>query len=213
MTKAELVNLSLTKLGVSLITRLGDATIPASQYADQIYQPTLERILREYHWSFATEEVSLAMLPERKLQNWAYSYSLPNNFIRIISLVSNAIGITHNQFKRTGNTIHTNFDPVILHYIHSDIQPGDMDPDFREAFVVLLAAELAKPLIQSDQLAKSLMEEYITIHLHKAKTSDARETESNENHGIFNSIRTSPLNAVRYIRSSTNIGGGSSFTG
>ena len=180
--------------------RLGDATIPASHFGEILYGPTLERVLREFPWSFATREVSLAQLPKKETANWDYSYALPAGFTRLLELQSDNVNLPYEQFYRTGKKLHCNVAPARLKYITTDLVPSDFDPDFREAFVALLASELATPLLQSPELAQSLKEEYLSVALPKAKTVDAREVDSRENHGPYEAIQRSPLIQSRFIR-------------
>lgn len=204
MTETEIVNLALAKLGASLIVRLGDASIPGSHFGKLLYLPTLGRVLREFHWSFATREASLAQLPERETAHWLYSYALPPKFVRLLELQSDHLYLPHNEFSRTGKHLHCNVSPARLKYITSDLVPDDFDADFREAFVVLLASEMATPLLQSPQLGQTLLQEYLTAALPNAKAIDARETQSRENHGPYRAIAESPLVQSRFFRSGNN---------
>lgn len=205
MTKTEVANLALSRLGASLIVRLGDETLPGSEQADLLYTPTLEEVLREFPWSFAEREESLAQLPTAETEHFDYSYSLPAGCVRLLNIQTEYRENPINDFRRTGGKLHCNVSPARISYITSDLEPDDYDPDFREAFVVLLASNLAKPLLQSPQMAQALKEEYLTVSLPKAKTNDARETDSRENHGIIQSLRTSPLLASRFRRSTSSV--------
>ena len=200
MTKTEIVNLALSKLGATLIARLGDAALPGSHHGRLLYQPTLERVLRDFPWSFATREESLARLPAALVSRYTYSFALPADFIRIGTLPETGGHIRNEDFTRAGQAIHTNKTTALLQYVHSSVEPDDFDPDFRDAFVTLLAAELATPLLQSPQLTQTLMQEYLGVSLPKAKSIDSRETESNENHGPYRAINSSPLCNSRFIR-------------
>ncbi len=200
MTRTEVANLALNKLGVGLIASIGDSSIPESNRVNLLFLPTLKRVLRDHQWSFAEAEIDLAQLPEAQNSNYEYTYSLPSCFVRLISLKTEYREISHDNFSRTGGHIHTDIAPVRIRYITHDIEPDYWEPDFMEAFATLLASELAKPLLQSDQMKQALLQEYLSVHLPKAKTVDSRETQSNENNGLFDSIRRSPLNQLRRLR-------------
>lgn len=200
MTNVEVVNLALAKLGASLILRLGDTSIPGSHFGALLYQPTLERALRDFPWSFAKREKLLAQLPAKLTERWNYSYSLPAGFIRLLRLLDKN-GRANESFSRTGRELHCDLTPATLEFITGQIEPDDMDVDFREAFVTLLASELATPLLQSPQLAKSMMGEYLDVALPKAKAVDARETDSRENNTAYDAIARSPLVQSRHRNS------------
>lgn len=200
MTKIDIVNLSLAKLGASLISRLGDDSLPASHFGDLLYQPTLERVLRDFPWSLATKESTLALLPVKETTNWDYTYALPRDCVRVLELVSGNENIPNEMFSKTGNRLHADIEDVVLKYVSSDVDPVIFDPDFREALVTILAAELANPIIQDPLKAQALMQEYTSISLPKAKAVDARETGSRENNGTFRSISQSPTVRARFLR-------------
>lgn len=58
MTQLEIANLALRKLGEAKITAL-NATTPAAQAASDLYQPTLDALLRKYRWNFARKSAFL----------------------------------------------------------------------------------------------------------------------------------------------------------
>lgn len=58
MTQLEIANLALRKLGEAKITAL-NATTPAAQAVSDLYQPTLDELLRAYRWNFARKSAML----------------------------------------------------------------------------------------------------------------------------------------------------------
>ena len=58
MTQLEITNLALRKLGEPKITAM-NATTPAAQAATDLYQPTLDSLVRKYRWNFARKSVVL----------------------------------------------------------------------------------------------------------------------------------------------------------
>lgn len=200
MTKTQIVNLAISKLGGSLVSSLGEPSIPGSHHGQLLYEPTLERVLREFPWDFASRETSLAQLPTKGTINWDYSYSLPSDIARILRLQSNTEGSREEEFARTGSSLHCNISPAVLHYVSNDVEPNDFDSDFQNAFVTLLASELATPLMQSPELAAAMKAQYRDEALPQAKASDARETRSNENHGPYKAISESPMIQARFRR-------------
>jgi|DEB0MinimDraft_10_1074344.scaffolds.fasta_scaffold01213_6 hypothetical protein len=200
MTKTEVANLALSRLGASLIIRLGDDTLPGSKEADLLYEPTLEEVLREFPWSFAEREADLAQLSTAETAHFNYSFQLPADCVRFLTLQTDYRDLPKNEFRRTGSKIHCDASTARVSYITSDLEPDDYDPDFRNAFVTLLASNLATPLLQSPNMAQALKDEYFRVALPKAKTVDGRETDAKENHGIAKSITTSPFVQARYVR-------------
>lgn len=202
MTTTEIVNLALSKLGSSLISSLGDETVPGSKHGDLLYMPMLNRILREFPWSFATREATLAQLPAATSTDWDYSYTLPSDSVRLLKVKGTEKDSKEENFARHGNTLHAKITPVVVEYITNNIEPDDFDGDFQDAFVTLLASELAAPVKQSVQLGQAMREEYLTITLPKAKATDSREVGANENAGPYKAISKSPIIQSRFWRRS-----------
>jgi len=199
MTRVECLNLALAKLGVGLVVSMGDATLPASQFGGILYQPTLDRVLRDFPWCFAEREIALALTGESpENAHWAFTYLLPEDCARVVAIKGATEETNQDRFRRQGRKLHCNESQAVLVYITNKIEPDDMDPDFRDAFVTLLASELAGPVIQDPRLAATLLEHYETVARPKAERNDGRENASRENAGIAVSIARSPLIRRRF---------------
>lgn len=199
MTRVELLNLSLARLGVGLVVSMGDAALPASQFGGLLYQPTLDRALRDFPWCFAEREIALAETgdsPENA--HFRHTYVLPSDCVRIVAIKGPTEALNAEFFRKQGRKLHCNEDAAVLVYITNLVEPDDMEPDFRDAFVTLLASELAGPLIQDPRLAASLLEHYETVARPKAERNDGRENASRENAGLAHSIARSPLIQRRF---------------
>lgn len=58
MNQLEITNLALRKLGEAKVSALNAAT-PAAQAAADLYQPTLDALVRKYRWNFARKSATL----------------------------------------------------------------------------------------------------------------------------------------------------------
>lgn len=198
MTNTEIANLSMLKLGASLISSLGDAEIPGSHYAGLLFGPTRDDCLREFQWPFAEVSAFLALKATGEHEFFEYTYQMPSDCVRIIHLLGESRWMNIEEFARQGQEVHSDKKNLKITYISNAVEPGDWDPDFREAFNVLLASRLAVPLLQAPRLKQALTEEYEAVALPKAMAAAAREVASRENSGPMKAIRRSPLNQVRW---------------
>lgn len=194
MTKVEVVNLAIAKLGGSLVVTLGDSSIPGSHFGGLLYQPTLDQVLRTFPWEFATDEAALALTgatPESP--HWNFTYLLPARCVRLRAILGPRPELPVDRFARRRRKIHCDVEGARASFVANDLAPDELDPDFLEAFVTLLASKLATPLLQDPRLAAAMLDHYETTALPVAKTHDARESASGENAGTARAIMTSPL--------------------
>lgn len=89
MTQLEIANLALRKLGEAKITAL-NATTPAAQAVSDLYQPTLDELLRAYRWNFARKSAFLEPM-------WVAATSVFLDSPGIIGVNKNAHGLVAGQ--------------------------------------------------------------------------------------------------------------------
>lgn len=80
LTKTEVANLALSKLGVShvLVDFDSDPSNPAKILRRQ-YRTALSSVIEYHEWSFATRYQALALVQEYPAPNWAFAYALPSD--------------------------------------------------------------------------------------------------------------------------------------
>ena len=75
---------ALIKLGARPIVSFNENTAEA-EVASQLYTSVRDAMLSAYPWRFATSQSELARLAENPKADYAYSYQLPNDFLRVLS--------------------------------------------------------------------------------------------------------------------------------
>ncbi len=165
MTKIELINIALGRLGESPIQSLDEGSVPA-RAAAIVYDPARKSALRDYPWSFALKEADLARYEVCDSAFFAYSFALPFDCLRVIAVHGSA------EYEVAGMTFYTNTPKVRLKYIADVDDTGLFDSKFAEAFSYKLASELAMPVKGSAELMASYNNAYTTLAQDSAVKSE-----------------------------------------
>ncbi len=85
LTDIELSARALIKLGARPIVSFADGSAE-SEIALLLFAPTRDGLLSSYAWSFATIQTALTPLPSPPIADFQYSYDIPNDALRILSI-------------------------------------------------------------------------------------------------------------------------------
>ena len=178
----EVANRALTKLGAARITALSDDNKQA-RAINSCYDVLLDAELRTNRWTFAIKRVELPADADAPLYGFAYSYTLPSDFLRLdlindmypdVSLDS-YIGADPADYQVENNKILTIYSaPLKVRYGARVSDPQQWDALFIEAFACRLAAEICEDLTQSTPKRQLAWNEYQRA-LSMAKRANAIE--------------------------------------
>lgn len=172
MTQIEICNMALTLLGQDRIVSLAEDNENVRKL-NAVYDPLLKEVLRAHPWNCATKRISLAMLAEVPVYEYAYTFQLPADYLKKVK-VSN--GTTYiEDFKIERNKLLANESTVYLKYIFNNTDPSSYDSAFASAFAARLAAELAFPITKNPNVSQIMMAAY-TGKISQAKALDAQES-------------------------------------
>ena len=173
MSKIEIINKALGMLGANQIKSLDDKTLEA-EAGTKMYQSSLDSILAETDWTFATKR-SLLSLAEDKKPAWGEGnyFELPNDLIKIIDVMNRCV-----PWRREGNYIFTRASEFGLVYVARCIDPTFYPSYFVDALSCKLAVEMCYLLTNSTEKTNGLIELYRGEYLPIAKTKNAREKSS-----------------------------------
>lgn len=148
-------NLALGHLGADKIDALSEASSEA-RACNRFYGQTLDALLAAGPpWRFARHAVALAEVTGTaaagaiSLGRWAHAYALPADLIRVRELrpADGAMSDASPQpYELSGDRLHADLSPAVLHYIRRVDDPSKFPPLFVEALSWHLAARLAMPL-------------------------------------------------------------------
>lgn len=161
-------NNALVRLGGKTITSLSDGDKTANT-CSVVYERTRDTLLRMHLWNFATKRTTLASETTSPSFEYAYSFPLPSDFIRVKALYN-----TNSPYKIEGGKLLTDDSTCELIYISQVTDVTKFDPLFTEALTLLLAINLAFPLMGSTTRESSLRAEFKDM-LFYAKQIDGQD--------------------------------------
>lgn len=182
-------NLALSHLGEPFLTDI-DTDTGTTAEAVRLHLPQcIDTCLEGHVWSFATRCATLAAATIDEDNPPAPSYGsvfdLPGDSLRLIKVNGLDLDAPRQDFEIKGRflmLVETDADAPVVDYITANAPVPDWPTTFTDAVAFLLAARLAPLLTQSQPLAAQFLQAH-EIALGKARSKDARETRSNENHG------------------------------
>lgn len=183
-TKVTICNTALSRIGISsFINSLEEASVEASA-CNVVYDQCVDRLLREFHWSFAQSYETLALVADEAATpwktDWAFRYRYPSNAIAIRRIVTSlgrqesvaapyAIGLDDD-----GKLIYTDVELAVAEITRRVSDTSLFDPTFSSALSWIIAAEICMPLSAADGLRKQAMQGY-ALDLEIAKRISANE--------------------------------------
>lgn len=193
-TKTQIINRALVKLGSRPITNLDTDDTDESVTALNIYDISLEAILADIRWTFATKRALLATLDQsvafdRQDESLVHVYQKPVDVVRIFE--TNDVGA---RFYEEQDTIVSDTEGLGIIYTFLNTDTATYPGYFVTAFADLLAADMAYPLLNSNSKAREMLSMYEDISLPKAESIDSQigtARELNDNYWI-NSMTGGP---------------------
>ncbi len=168
MSKIEIINRALLKLGEPPVSSLNDAAFGRSY--DIIYNDVKDLLLSSYPWRFAVEIKPLPKLEEK--YNGKFMYRLPQDCLLLlqvfgtenIMLNDETVGYAGRNYELTNNCVVTEADGgVRAEYVRIVDDDGRFPPLFREAVAAKVAAELAMRLKHSLTLKQAMESEFLSL--------------------------------------------------
>lgn len=171
--KLAICNGALIRLGAEPVTAFTDGT-KGIKACNQRFEECKRTLLRRHPWNFAIKRFLIDDPDvEAPVFGYAYSFSLPADFLRVVEVCEN------NDYTIEGRKLLTNDAVGYLRYIWDVDNPTMYDSTFAEALTAYLAWDICYYLTQSNELKQVLWEEFKEV-FKKAKTPDAQEQPTQE---------------------------------
>lgn len=171
-----LCNLALSRLGAERIGNYETDTSDPAIYCRIHYAQARNEVLEQADWSCATTRQNLAALSDN-LTPFRYAYQLPADpaVRRPICLVDASLylDLPEEPYRIEGQVLYTDLTPCILRYVYQLEDTRLYSALLTKAIYLRLAAALAKPLKQSEELELAMVGEY-NLALEEAKGFNAR---------------------------------------
>lgn len=191
MTRTEIANLALAKIGSETIRSIDDANVKEARHAKLHLNQAIDEVLRAHFWGFALVTVELdeeTISTVAQIVPWTAAYALPADFLKLQEVRTvDGVKLEKFEMRRAASKrclLTTIPDNVLLHYVARVTDPAEFDPMFIAALVTLLASKLARAISGSDQLETTLRQTYLTEDLPAARCIDGHDTQSAENNPL-----------------------------
>lgn len=177
-SQTSICNQSLLKLGADTIINI-DQDNTEAKLCKAFYTDTLQSVLEEYPWTFATKRYELPQSAETPPKPFAAQYLIPSNVLTIVQASANPDFTKHNttEWQVENGYIVSNDAKMYIKTIIDITDTELFSGKFVRAFVARLAAEMALAVTQSATLQRQLLEEY-GILLEKAISADGQQGRS-----------------------------------
>ena len=169
-TSIDLASNALLLIGEETISSFTDDST-AALVAANLYEPTYESLLTLHPWRFASSKATLSRLTATPVNEWAYAYQLPADF-----LVAQHIDDANEKYQIYGSKLYSDNTSVVLDYTY---KPDEslLPAYFAELLEYRLASVFAIPITESASKGEyyaSLAEKQLT----KCKTIDSQMSPS-----------------------------------
>lgn len=172
LSNVSICNSALIKIGhKQLIGSLSEDTT-AAILCNARLSYLRNKVLEDHNWSFATKMVELASVSvsdSTQLDGWQYAYLPPADFLRMQRGED-----WDEEFDTLNGYLLADVEPFIIKYTAKVTEPGYYSYAFAECLSWRLAAELAYPLVNSRELAETMMKGY-DMDLKAARYNDAHK--------------------------------------
>lgn len=186
-TDASICSSALLLLGDNPINDLTDETTRASVCA-VLYPTVRDSMLRAHPWDCCIARVNLVPEVTTPVFGFGYSYNLPGDCLRVLSIDTQEYPIEH---RVEGRKLLTNVSSIALRYIFRNEDVSSWDSGLVDVMISAMAAALAFPITRSDN-TKQMYDQEVFVKLRKARNSDAQQ-------GTTSTIQSSPLVEIRSI--------------
>jgi hypothetical protein len=148
-SEVEIANRALTELGAKRIASLTEDSVNG-RAINSVYDVLRRAELRKHPWNFAIKRAQLAASATEPLFNRETAFPLPSDCLRLLP-PDPETNWEDMDWQIEGREVITNDSaPLDVRYIWDVTDPNVMDPLFREALAMSIAARLAEQLTQSN---------------------------------------------------------------
>lgn len=145
--ETSIANAALILLGEHRIDSLNEGGKTANLIAEQFVE-LRDQLLRYVPWGFATQRASLAADAERPAWGFGFSYTLPNNCLRLIEVDSEI----RQPYRVEGRSVVTDIHPPLKIVYTAEVEDiTKMDVLYRETLAAYIASELAEAITGSSE--------------------------------------------------------------
>lgn len=177
ISKTDIANLALQKLGAKRITEIG-TDAPNARAVNFAYDIVLRSVLRTHNWSRAIKRAQLAADATGPDWGRTNSFSLPGDFIKLLPLYPEDMYSTYDWQIEGGKINTDDAAPLQVRYIGIITEP-EMDDLFVQVFACQLAIQICTEVTGSTTRKQAVGEE-LKYWIAEARKANAFENVSAE---------------------------------
>jgi hypothetical protein len=176
LSRTEVINRALQMIAADTISDPDEDTISA-RASKLEYAPTVRAELSAHPWYFAKAQASLPASADAPAFKFAYAYTLPTDFLRLVELRDRWMFTIDRQAQDTNPIPFYELQGrAIIGYIRDVTDdPTIWHPLFEEVVVASLAMALANPLAKSTGLVE------LAAKVKRMKLAEARRVNAIQN--------------------------------
>lgn len=177
--EVQICNMALGKLGErEIISSLDDEESETARTCKLHYEHIRNTLLESHVWNFAMSRAVLSRNAESPEFQFAYSFQLPANCLRVVELYQSG-----SDYAIESKNLLVDDDTASIIFISKETNPTKFSALFVDAFATRLAAEMADQLTNSQSRRVALLEEF------KQKFTEAKRRDSQESKRGRTSVR------------------------
>lgn len=147
----DICNISLALVGSKSILDLSDESKRA-RLCKRLYPLLRDDMLRDHLWNFAINMGTLAEKTSAPLFGFSKCFSLPQDFLRLVGMEDRYV-----EYRLENGVIHSSESVLRIRYIKRIEDSEVFDSSFVMALAYRIAAELALPLADDNNLHNILL--------------------------------------------------------
>lgn len=185
-SETDLLNDALGQIGATPVNAIDDGSVNAN-HCQRFYPALRDGLLRTADWNFASQRVELAQEATAPVFEFAYSYALPGDYLRVREYYGGSPSSGDGtdlallearrllKWKVEGKKILTNDGEVFIRYTARITNPDIWDPIFYQCVSAWLASKLANAITKDHKKATALLQQAVDILLPLAAAVDGQE--------------------------------------
>ena len=169
ITKTQICNMAIGKLGGQLLTDYDTDTTPVAGLCRLWYPVSLKTLLEDMPYTFATDRTELTVhMVDGPLYEFTYRYQLPGDFIQIVDTDP-----PEARWKIEGTKLLSDESSLGIRYVYALENTAQMSGHFVTCLSCLLAVNLCLPITRNVKYVSVMENQYEKILL----TSRGRDSQ------------------------------------
>lgn len=154
--------MALTRLGQARISSMTQQNNLGAELSTLYYESTRDELLSAYEWPFAIKRANISLSGENNLSVFAYMYNLPNDNLRILTLLnSEDYSEIDDPWELEGQKLLTDINPGYIKYIQKITNPTYFPQVFVEPLYLRMATKMCVKMTQDQTLLGIIFQEYM----------------------------------------------------